>query len=341
MSNTRSFWRAVSQSLSRRVSSPSQRVSDEKKLQLKVIHDPEEEGNGTPNVDLVLVHGFAGDIIDTWTDKSGEEEVFWPKQLLSISLPQTRILSFGYDAGKSVEAGIRDYARTLLGYLNVERDVNIRSRPIVFLGHCLGGLIIRQAMRFATREEAYSSIATATKSIIFFGTPHGGGDRNGWLEIAQRYEEYGRGCKMIDILAKNTDDLIQINEDFCRLQAEYTILNFIEMRPLPGKKKLIVSKTSATQANGVTFEWVFVDADHLTMCQFNSSKDLNYRRICQVIEESAVVARDQKTALVLFNPMQPPQAAQVAPSQRMLPWHGQGDSFYTMPAEISLGIGQR
>lgn len=94
---------------------------------------------------LVLVHGFGGDFIDTWTYKDVERSVFWPKDLLlsEQKQPRTRILSFGYDAGELVVASIRVYARTMLGFLKDQRE-GIESRPIVFLGHCLGGLIVKQ-----------------------------------------------------------------------------------------------------------------------------------------------------------------------------------------------------
>lgn len=98
---------------------------------------------------LVLLHGFGGDFIDTWTSKEVEPSVFWPKDLLlsgkkpADKQPRTRTLSFGYDAGELVVASIRVYARTMLGFLKDQRE-GIESRPIVFLGHCLGGLIVKQ-----------------------------------------------------------------------------------------------------------------------------------------------------------------------------------------------------
>ncbi len=96
---------------------------------------------------LVLVHGLGGDPIDTWTCKTVSPSVFWPRDLLSKKQPRTRVLSFGYSASiyeNTSIATIRDNARAMLDHLSCLRDEGGEDRPIVFLGHCLGGLIVEQ-----------------------------------------------------------------------------------------------------------------------------------------------------------------------------------------------------
>ncbi|KAI0532178.1 hypothetical protein GGR58DRAFT_507688 [Xylaria digitata] len=292
-------------------------------LQLSVIYDPEEEGQGVAEVDLVLVHGFGGDFMGTWT--SAEGNVFWPRDLLLQKQPRTRILSFGYDAGETTTATIRDNARTMLVYLECQRDDE--SRPIVFLGQCLGGLIIRQAMCFAKRERTYRSIASATKSIMFFGTPHGGGDRKGWLKLAKSYEGFGPKCKMIEVLGNNTTDLCELDEDFCRLINNYTIVNFIEMQPMPGTEKLIVEKADATKTAGL--EQVPVNADHLRMCQFKHAKDSTFLKICKIIKQAIPKAKEQEAAAAVPPPSSAEwvYAPQPMPQQRMLESAQHGESY--------------
>ena len=45
---------------------------------------------------IVFVHGLTGNRETTWTHK--EAKVFWPQAFLARDLPNTRILTFGYDA---------------------------------------------------------------------------------------------------------------------------------------------------------------------------------------------------------------------------------------------------
>ena len=123
----------------------------------------------------------------TWTCTTGRSDVVWPKDLLPEVQPRTRVLSFGY-SGDIYENpstfGIRDIARSLLSSLKLRRHSD-RNRPIVFLAHCLGGLVAKQAspacsqfktmspadqllpqaLCFANNEDEYCSIAKATHSV--------------------------------------------------------------------------------------------------------------------------------------------------------------------------------
>lgn len=95
--------------------------------------------------------------------------MFRPRNLLPKAHPNTRVLSYGYP-GDIYEidsvAGIREHAKTLLNLLDMRRDDLDASRPIVFVAHCLGGLIAKQALCFCNHEEGYASIASATRSVV-------------------------------------------------------------------------------------------------------------------------------------------------------------------------------
>lgn len=100
----------------------------------------------------MLVHGLDGDPIRTWQDeKSGK---VWPRDLLPEELPQTRVMSFAYNGDmfrNQSAATIRDNARSLLNYLKLERRRVDPRRPIVFVAHCLGGLIVKHVGFLAPR----------------------------------------------------------------------------------------------------------------------------------------------------------------------------------------------
>ncbi|KAI0910549.1 hypothetical protein F4823DRAFT_361757 [Ustulina deusta] len=55
-----------------------------KGLQLSVICDLEEDGKFAGDLDLVLVHGFTGDLIGTWTYREDGRKFFWPRELLLL-----------------------------------------------------------------------------------------------------------------------------------------------------------------------------------------------------------------------------------------------------------------
>lgn len=74
----------------------------------------------------------------------------WLRDLLPVKLPYVRVMTFGYRAevlGNTSVAGVRDNARRLLVLLKNKREGGSQRRPIIFLGHSLGGIIIKQVRR--------------------------------------------------------------------------------------------------------------------------------------------------------------------------------------------------
>ena len=67
-------------------------VEGGKNYDIKTLYDHGKEAY----VDIVFVHGLTGNAYNTWLDK--ETGVHWPSKLLEQDIPESRILSFGYDA---------------------------------------------------------------------------------------------------------------------------------------------------------------------------------------------------------------------------------------------------
>ena len=72
--------------------------------------------------------------------------------MLPEKLPGARIMTFGYNAGvvgATSVASIRDTARVLLTLLHYRREEDgTEDRPIVFVGHSLGGIVIKEVRVF-------------------------------------------------------------------------------------------------------------------------------------------------------------------------------------------------
>jgi pimeloyl-ACP methyl ester carboxylesterase len=62
------------------------------------------------------------------------------------------------------------------------------SRPLAFIAHSLGGLVVQQALITAreSRSDYLRQIETHTKGICFLGTPHRGASLATWGELAAR-----------------------------------------------------------------------------------------------------------------------------------------------------------
>ncbi|RYP80682.1 hypothetical protein DL770_006134 [Monosporascus sp. CRB-9-2] len=140
-------------------------------------------GSTPVTVDLVLVHELSGDVVDSW--KSPVTGVVWAKHLLPLSpdinQESFRVLSFGYNGNATVAIRpappgrntVDENASDLLSELHSARQGQPTDRPIIFVAHGYGGLMVKAA-----------SISQAAIGVIFLATPHSGaGNFNMWEDI--------------------------------------------------------------------------------------------------------------------------------------------------------------
>ena len=128
---------------------------------------------------IIAVHGLNPTNTEfhaeaTWT----VEDKLWLRDFLPSQLPSARVLLFGYNANVAFEtsiAGVREQAINLLNRIASKRE-EAEDRPIVFVAHSLGGIVVKRALVEAKLDDSYKSIREATYGIAFFGTPHQGGN---------------------------------------------------------------------------------------------------------------------------------------------------------------------
>jgi len=59
------------------------------------------------------------------------------------------------------------------------------TRPIIFIAHCLGGIIVKSALALAYHGDGtYATTWVFTYGILFFGVPHRGTKAATWGRIA-------------------------------------------------------------------------------------------------------------------------------------------------------------
>lgn len=86
-----------------------------------------------------------GDRRETWAKGT----TLWPESLLPAKVPQSRILTFGYDAdiyhfwSPASDNTIKNHADSLIAGLVAFRydKKETVERPIIFVAHSLGGLV--------------------------------------------------------------------------------------------------------------------------------------------------------------------------------------------------------
>jgi hypothetical protein len=125
---------------------------------------------------VIFVHGLGGDPFATWWHDSDRPKESWPFWLAE-EMPEVQAHCLEYEAAPANWLGpslpLVERAQNVLAVL---LGMGIGKRPIVFICHSLGGLVIKQMLRKTQDEniEAWHQLAKQIKAVVFLGTPHRG-----------------------------------------------------------------------------------------------------------------------------------------------------------------------
>ena len=201
-------------------------------------------GRGPPTVDIVAVHGLRGDARKTWTDSKSKK--LWLQDFLPIDIDVPRVMSFDYNAAAAfgnTTAEILDHARSHLGSLVARRGNEAEAgRPIVFIAHSLGGIVVKQALVIAHAEAGYDSIKTSTRGVFFFATPHRGSDFANYgkvLATAATRLSNSPAPKLLAALKSNSTALSDLTTQFANLPRNFQISTFYELKPMHFSRSLV------------------------------------------------------------------------------------------------------
>ncbi|KAK0649694.1 hypothetical protein B0T16DRAFT_136083 [Cercophora newfieldiana] len=241
-------------------------------------------------VDIFAIHGLnprskkdVDHAWDTWRTPPGSHGRLWLRDDLPQSIPNSRIFLYQYNStavyGKDRTTFV-DKANDLLEAIRAEREEDgdgvdgegSETRPILFLGHSLGGLLIKQALVNAHNNPKYRPIKEATRGIAFFATPHNGGNRMlvGIGGIAARIAldlGFQKGDNIIEMLRDGGLFSDMMQELWRQQLLAYNIVTFW------GSLDSIVPRESARLSlPGDRENVVTLAADHRSICKFGKSE---------------------------------------------------------------------
>jgi hypothetical protein len=210
-----------------------------------------------------------------------------PASALESNFPKLDSLSDNEELPKNVRVLVVNHT---LNYTNREMIVDevisnlhvalqaagVGRRPVVFICHSLGGLIVKELLRKSKLNDgnppAKCSIATQTKGVVFLGTPHKG------AAAAQLIINLTLTHYKSDALAylKNKQMLLNLNENFRTLNIPY--LNIYESKKTPlveGSK--IIRKQIVKEKEAIIFDdatsFKARGKDHLTITKLKPEDD--------------------------------------------------------------------
>ncbi|CAH0046378.1 unnamed protein product [Clonostachys solani] len=214
-------------------------------------------------------------------------KVFWPQDLLGRDFPSVRVMTYGYqpDQEEPFQANLLSLSNHLLSTLESERR-GVPGRPIIFIAHSLGGILVKKALDLSRRSTA--SIRNVTKETIFFGTPHSKPHGESWSGLLKKIPS--------EFAATNTTLVATLDSQHNEEELESIKDTFEKMLDRPKDKKIFVVIFTGAVVGGppgsiselavpvasarVNSSWTKIktlEGSHETMCQFGSPNDSNYQ----------------------------------------------------------------
>lgn len=245
------------------------------------------EGYDDVTSHVVFVHGLGGDLLRTWTSR-GPPPVFWPTWL-EEDLERTGVWTLGYDAPKTNWRGaalpVPDRANDVLDRLLAEP--RILTGSIAFVGHSLGGIIIKATLLAAHRDRESdrrkADLLARSRKVAFLGTPHRGSLLASLGDAGRVVFRPSSATEDLKLEGANLRDLNtrykQLASD-CRIQHLVMIEGWPEQIAglrLPNWFGRVVQPSSADPGLPVTPK--VMDADHRTISKPKSKIDPIYTEV--------------------------------------------------------------
>ncbi|KAB8207838.1 hypothetical protein BDV34DRAFT_223039 [Aspergillus parasiticus] len=255
---------------------------------LEIIKD-----NKDARFDIVFVHGLnvkgeASYARNAWTADVNRERIFWPGDLLPSSVPNVRVLLFAYNSSitrNSAIAGVKDHATTLMNLLILKRKES-PERPLIFICHSLGGLVVKQALLL--EDPKFQETIKSTRGLVFFATPHRGatGDAVGvgfiCADIVRAIQREGRN-PLPELLQRDSPLADTLSRLFEVKLNQFNIISVYETRSMK-PYGIIVGKTSAVLDLPKRETEIDIDRDHSTICKFPGPENPGYKQFIGHLE---------------------------------------------------------
>ncbi|KAK6330555.1 hypothetical protein TWF718_002755 [Orbilia javanica] len=267
---------------------------------IKELHNP-----ANPDVDIIAVPGLGAPPLESWKSADPKLEFNWltDRDGLAKEFPRARILLYMYQSAWTGPLKVRQFmsnlAMTLLYGLKEKRK-DAPRRPIVFIGHSMGGIVIAKAISIAeSRRDLFGKMFEAVTGCIFFGTPFEGASVAAAASMFAQVSEFlnldqATSSKLLDLMKPDDESLRDIRNEFVRLSTKMSpkieLWCFYEEKPtdwskqiglpfrvpLPKKFEEFVTRESAT-LTGV--DSMGLARIHRELVKFDSFKDTVYQLV--------------------------------------------------------------
>ncbi|XP_069675083.1 protein SERAC1 isoform X3 [Periplaneta americana] len=279
-----------------------------------------------PKLDVVFIHGLLGGVFITWrqrdrdhnnlsilegvtgfddgkymdSDVSDEQTKQYLQDMAEFKQDEwdnlgsdfEMVLSDCPEESNSKGKGPYSYSGRNLDFRSTElmqklKQAGLGSRPIVWVAHSMGGLIVKSMLIKAMQDEdeQVQGLCRNTKAVVFYSVPHRGSPL---VSLTQATQLLWWPSVEVQELKENSPALLTLHSQFLDLveKKNIEIISFAETKPtLLSSLHLqfhFVPKESADPGIGEFFE---IPQDHLCICKPNSRQSFLYQKLIHLIQK--------------------------------------------------------
>ncbi|KAI5922299.1 hypothetical protein F4810DRAFT_711663 [Camillea tinctor] len=279
-------------------------IYDHEFLGITPLYDPGEDAS----VDIIAVPGLNSHPFGSWKTKSPGHDDVWLRDYIPRDLPQARVLLYGYNSPLKTNnklLSIMSLGETLTENINAFRRADSTDkRPVIFIGHSLGGLLVKQALLYSLNKPSNKSLLhDACYGMLFFGVPHSGLRYDQLMSIVkgQPNEDFIRELVTTQD-SEPSSFLRSLAEQFATTcKYEYRTTNFYERvksQTLEAGEDsdlrysnnlcLLVTQQSATAVGLVSMaktDYIALDLDHSGLIKYSRKEEHLYSTVRNRLKE--------------------------------------------------------
>ncbi|CAH0402098.1 unnamed protein product [Chilo suppressalis] len=260
-----------------------------------VLHDiPVEEKRGPPNKNNYTTRKKLAALKEENHDRCNYTYC-WPKDWLPKDCNNLRILGVNYWSTLSewlerCPLQAADIATRAADMAPVLIDAGVGSKPVVWLAHSMGGLIVKQMLVEASqsKEPLFKNLSSNTKAIVFYSTPHKGSALATMPRAAAAVFWPSNDVRQ---LQENSPELLDLHKSFITYADVFgwETISFAESLPtLVTTFKVpihFVESISADLGRGVFYR---LPLDHLCICKPATRQSVLYTTVLDILQRVAM-----------------------------------------------------
>jgi tetratricopeptide (TPR) repeat protein len=190
------------------------------------------------------------------------------------------------------------HSRRLVAQLSAKRETVSKERPIIFIAHSLGGLIVKHALVYASassadRDTSYKSLQLSTIGVLFFGTPHREGHQLSWKKLLTRVMSVSRRVQFADSFDPllSQAELFELElERYRSIEDKFLNYSFYEKfttDTADGKSSIhaVPRDLALPLIQGASWHGCELRKTHENLVKFEGSGDPGYQRVLDALQD--------------------------------------------------------